>query len=133
MPLTHLINTLGVQNRVQLTGALKDVESWYQKARIFAFPSSSEGFPNVVGEALAHGLPVVAFDCVAGPRDLIQQGINGFLADTYDFDRFAVYLKQLMDDEELRKRMASNAPDSVLPFQEEEIAQRFYQVMTSTV
>jgi GalNAc-alpha-(1->4)-GalNAc-alpha-(1->3)-diNAcBac-PP-undecaprenol alpha-1,4-N-acetyl-D-galactosaminyltransferase len=125
--LTGLINNLGVQDRVELVGAVKDVDSWYRKSRIFAFPSSSEGFPNVVGEALAHGLPVIAFDCVAGPRDLIQHGKNGFLIETLDFEDFAKHLHQLMTDNDLLKTMAENAPNSVLSFCEEEIAHRFYQ------
>jgi len=129
--LTGLINNLGVQDRVELVGAVKDVESWYRKSRIFAFPSSSEGFPNVVGEALAHGLPVIAFDCVAGPRDLIQHGKNGFLIETLDFEDFAKHLHQLMTDDDLLKTMAENAPNSVLSFCEEEIAHRFYQGITN--
>jgi glycosyltransferase involved in cell wall biosynthesis len=129
--LTRLINNLGVQDRVELVGAVKDVESWYRKSRIFAFPSSSEGFPNVVGEALAHGLPVVAFDCVAGPRDLIQHGKNGFLIETLDFEDFAKHLHQLMTDNDLLQFIAENAPNSVLPFSEEEIAENFYQVITT--
>jgi glycosyltransferase involved in cell wall biosynthesis len=129
--LNKLIKTLSLEDQVKLTGSIKDVDFWYRKARIFAFPSSSEGFPNVVGEALAHGLPVVAFDCVAGPRDLIQHGQNGFLIETLNFEDFAKHLHQLMTDDDLLKTLAENAPNSVLSFCEEEIAHRFYQGITN--
>ncbi|MFT7072184.1 MAG: glycosyltransferase involved in cell wall biosynthesis [Patiriisocius sp.] len=130
--LSSLINVLGVQDKVHLTGAVKDVESWYRKARIFAFPSSSEGFPNVVGEAFANDLPAIAFDCVAGPRDLIQHDENGFLVETYNFDDFATHLSRLINNDELRERMAAKARDSVLRFREEEIAEHFYQLMKTS-
>lgn len=123
--LRQLVKDKKAEGRIVLTGSQKEVETWYQKASLFAFPSSSEGFPNVVGEALAHGLPVIAFDCIAGPRDLIENGKNGFLIDMMDFEAFADRLKSLIHDESLRMKMAKYAPKSVERFSDEHIAQEF--------
>jgi GalNAc-alpha-(1->4)-GalNAc-alpha-(1->3)-diNAcBac-PP-undecaprenol alpha-1,4-N-acetyl-D-galactosaminyltransferase len=58
----------------------------------------------VIGEAMSAGLPVIAYDCVAGPSELIEDGGNGFLIPLFDM----IHLKklgQLMDDENMRTRM----------------------------
>lgn len=129
--LQRLISDLSVEDRVTLTGTIKEVGDWYQRSSIFAFASSSEGFPNVVGEALSHGLPVVAFDCVAGPRDMVSNGVNGYLVDTMNFEKFQIKLCHLMEDEKLRAQMAEQAPASVYQFDQEIIGERYYQALTS--
>lgn len=129
--LTELIAQLKLENRVILTGPIKNVTYWYQKAKIFAFTSSSEGFPNVIGEALSNGVPVVSFDCVAGPSDLVNHESNGYLVDLFDYDTFQNKLSHLMENTELREQMSANSPSSILPFQETEIANRFYSFITT--
>ena len=76
--LKDLIPKLNMNEKIILAGNQSDVDSYYLKSKIFAFTSSSEGFPNVVGEAMSAGLAVVAFDCVAGPSELIQSGETDF-------------------------------------------------------
>ena len=51
----------------------------YSRASIFVLPSRSEGLPNALIEAMAHGLPCISFDINAGPSDLIQNNVNGVL------------------------------------------------------
>jgi glycosyltransferase involved in cell wall biosynthesis len=67
------------KDKVFLEGEQKEIDPWYHRAKLFAFTSSSEGYPNVVGEALSAGLPVVAYDCIAGPSDMIDDGKTGIL------------------------------------------------------
>lgn len=66
--------------RVHFPGVTKDVNAAYRAAHLFCLPSLWEGFPNVLGEALAHGLPAVGFDGCAGVKDLIEDGVTGYLA-----------------------------------------------------
>jgi len=106
-------NRLNLSERVEFAGQQTDVQRFYDRAKIFAFTSSSEGFPNVVSEALSAGLPVVTYDCVAGPSDLIRNGENGFLIDLFDDVSFNEKLVFLMTNEAQRLAMSAEARRSV--------------------
>ncbi len=101
------------EDSVILEGKQVDVEAFYHKSKIFAFTSSSEGFPNVIGEAMSAGLPVIAFDCVAGPSELIKNNENGFLIPLFDYKQFQKKLEILMSDSEIRHKFGTNALDSI--------------------
>lgn len=124
--LQALVKTLKAEDRVELAGKQSNVEHYYLKSEIFAFTSSSEGFPNVIGEAMSAGLPVVAFDCVAGPAEMIMDGNNGFLVPLFDYEIFQQQLSRLMSDEALRKKMGVNAKTSIQHFNVKNIGEQFY-------
>ena len=119
------IHELKAEDSVILEGRRLNVEDYYNQSRIFAFTSSSEGFPNVVGEAQAAGLPVVAFDCMSGPAEMIRDGENGFLVPLFDYVKFQQRLEQLMDDEALRDKLGSAARSSVKKFAVEKTGAAF--------
>jgi len=128
--LEELIRSLEAEDKIQLVGNQKNVAFYYQKSSVFAFTSSSEGFPNVIGEALSYGLPVVSFDCIAGPSDMIQEGKNGNLIKLFDYNDFAAKLSLLMDDSILRERMAAFAPISIEKFDKNKIGQEYFEFIT---
>lgn len=123
------INDRGMQDRIELAGTQKDINSYLLRAKIFAFTSSSEGFPNAIGEALAAGLPVIAYDCVAGPSDLIQDGYNGYLIPLFDQKKFAEKLVKLMNDDDLRNTMGEAALRSIKRFSMNQIVKSFFDVI----
>jgi len=123
--LLEIIAEKGLHERVILTGTVSNVEEYYLKSKIFAFTSSSEGFPNVIGEAMAAGLPVVAYDCVAGPSEMIENGKNGFLIPLFNDKEFSLKLKQLTSDEFLRKRLGSEAKKSIKRYSVDSIGDKF--------
>jgi glycosyltransferase involved in cell wall biosynthesis len=77
------LQNLALRNdlRVVFIAPTNQLDQFYLAADLFCIPSRWEGFPNVVGEALAHGLPVVAFKGCAGMSDLVIDGVNGLLAE----------------------------------------------------
>lgn len=105
--LSDYAKKLNISQRVDFIGAVKNVDEWLARSSIFAFSSISEGFPNALAEAMAAGLPCVSFDCVAGPRDLIVDGENGFLVKQGNVDHFAKRLRVLMLDEKLRRTVGA--------------------------
>jgi glycosyltransferase involved in cell wall biosynthesis len=130
--LQELVKQLGAEDRVVLAGKQSNVEAYYLKSKIFAFTSSSEGFPNVIGEAMSASLPVVAFDCVAGPSEMIFNNENGYLVPLFDYDDFQMKLSSLMSDEIRRNQFGLNAGNNIKKFSVENIGEQFFQFITGT-
>ncbi|MBW2475123.1 MAG: glycosyltransferase family 1 protein [Deltaproteobacteria bacterium] len=86
----------------------EELSSMYASSDIFVFPSLSETFGNVVLEAMASGLPVVAYD-VQGPKDIINHQTNGLLVDTIDAESLSRAMQKLLVNSELRWEMGRKA------------------------
>jgi GalNAc-alpha-(1->4)-GalNAc-alpha-(1->3)-diNAcBac-PP-undecaprenol alpha-1,4-N-acetyl-D-galactosaminyltransferase len=127
--LKSLIVEFGLEGRVELTGTVEDVESYYGKSKIFAFTSSSEGFPNVIGEAMASGLPVISYDCVAGPSELVVDNVNGYLVPLFDMAEYRVKLAKMLSEEGLRAKMGEASKGLIKKFSANEISEKYYQMM----
>ncbi|MEN8834299.1 glycosyltransferase [Pacificibacter sp.] len=113
-----LVKRLNLEGQVEVNDHTDDVIGEMQKAKILAFPSAYEGFPLVAVDALASGLPVVAFSECEGVNHLVRNGENGVLVhgDVKDYKAFANGLEQLMLDEDFRLQLAENAPASVADY-----------------
>ena len=116
-----LADELGIADRVYLLGRVGNVADWYTRAEIFALSSRYEGFPNVLIEALASGCASIAFDCDTGPRDIIQDGVNGCLVQPENIDEFRSGLAKLMEDDSLREKFSKNGVMVRDTFSEEKI------------
>jgi glycosyltransferase involved in cell wall biosynthesis len=104
------VAALGVGHRVKLPGRAGNMADWYRRADLYVMSSRYEGFPLVLAEAMAHGCPAISFDCDTGPGDIIRDGVDGRLVrPVEDTMALSAALRQLMDDEALRKRMAKQA------------------------
>lgn len=125
--LQDIINENGAGERVFLEGKQARVDDYYTRSRIFAFTSSSEGFPNAIGEAMSAGLPVVAFDCVAGPSDMIRDGENGFLVPLFEYGLFRQRLEALMKDREMQETLGSRGREDIRAFSMEKTGERFLE------
>lgn len=107
--LQNLVNELGLQGRVLLPGHVGNMSDWLAVADVFALTSAFEGYPNVLLEALACGVPSVAYDCSTGPRELITEGVNGLLVPPGQMQALTQALGRLMSDADLRARMGRHA------------------------
>tara|TARA_B100000513_G_C11899166_1_gene184860 strand:+ start:275 stop:1363 length:1089 start_codon:yes stop_codon:yes gene_type:complete len=127
----ELVKKLGLHEKIKLIGASQNVADYYKKAKIFAFTSSSEGFPNVIGEAMSYGLPVIAYDCIAGPSDLITDRETGFLIKQRNQKEYENKLKILMQDADLRNILSKNSLEKIKDFDANVTADKFFNFINN--
>jgi GalNAc-alpha-(1->4)-GalNAc-alpha-(1->3)-diNAcBac-PP-undecaprenol alpha-1,4-N-acetyl-D-galactosaminyltransferase len=116
---------------IDFKGSVKNVDEYLMKASIFAFTSTSEGFPNALAEAMAAGCACISFDCEAGPSELIDDTINGFLIREGDHEGYKHRLKQLMEDEELRLRLGEAAREKIAMFSIGKVGRQYVDFLMS--
>lgn len=119
----------GMEGRVLLKGFTPDFDAALREASMFLMTSRSEGFPMVLLEAMAVGLPLVAYDVPRGPADLIEDGVTGRLLADGDRAGFAAALRELMGDVDLRRRMGRAGADTAAEYAPERIRQRWLDLL----
>jgi glycosyltransferase involved in cell wall biosynthesis len=110
--LADLIRQLGRADRIRLLGYRGDLPGYYEAMDVLALSSYREGLPNVLLEAMALEVPVLATRVAGIPR-LIQDGDNGLLVGPGQVDELAVGLRQLLRSPELRHRLAEAGRQTV--------------------
>lgn len=83
------VQALGLDDVVDLPGFVPETASYYARADLFVLSSDSEGFGNVIVEALEQGVPVVSTDCPGGPREILEGGRYGRLVPVGDAQALA--------------------------------------------
>lgn len=106
--LTNLITQKGLTDQVRLVGHVEDMTSFFNSLDIFVFPSKFEGSANTLIETIQHGVPCIAFDVSSNP-EIIQHGVNGYLAKAFDVNELHKCTLELMNHPEKREqfRLAS--------------------------
>jgi len=107
--LEELVDELELGSTVLMPGFVGNAGDWYKEADLFALTSAYEGFPNAVIEALAHGVPVVSYDCDTGPKEMIENNINGLLVTPNSVEDLQDSLMQLMGNDEKRRAAGESA------------------------
>ena len=108
--LEMLCKKLGISEGVCFVGMTKNVIEAYRCAEIFVMFSHGEGYPNALMEALAMGVPAISGDCpVGGPRDMIQDGTNGFLVPHEDESKLTDKMCILLEDHTIREMFSEAA------------------------
>lgn len=107
--LLDLARSETIRKKIIFMGRANNLERILARAGIFVLPSRSEGFPNVLAEALAAGCCCVSFDIVAGPRDLIINKENGILVPPLRTDLLSESLNELITNPDLRNSLSKKA------------------------
>ena len=103
--LRNEIKLLSLENNVFLRGTQANIQEWMSHSSLFVSTSRFEGFSLVLVEAMSCGVPVVSYSCPTGPKDIIDDGIDGFLVPPGDEISLSQRICTLIEDEALRKRM----------------------------
>ena len=107
--LRNQIGRLNIGDSVEMLPVTNNVERLYAEASVFILTSRWEGLPLALIEAISAGLPIVSFDCETGPRDVVEDSLNGYLIDCFDINEFAQKLDGLCVDREVRMKFAEQS------------------------
>lgn len=111
--LNQLICKLNLKDSVFINRPDKNIQQRYLESSLLLMTSNYEGWGLVLTEAMQCGLPVVAFACKCGPKDIINNGVDGFCIPYKNKNLFVKHAIQLMNDEKLRFTMGYNARNNI--------------------
>lgn len=131
--LQNQIDALGLGQVVHLRPPVKHIEQEYLNSSMLVMTSRYEGLPMVLLEAQACGLPLVAYACKCGPRDIIRNGKNGFLVEERNSAVMVEKLVVLMDEEELRKEMGRQALLLLAHFSEDRVMKQWLDLLNGLI
>lgn len=120
-----MIDERGLNSSAFINKPTKNIGKEYAESAMLVMSSNYEGFPMVMIEAMACGLPVVAFDFKCGPKDIISDGENGLIIRNGDIEALAGGMMRLMEDTENRKRMSLNARKIVDTYSEKAVMEKW--------
>lgn len=123
--LQGMIYERGLNSSAFINKPTKNIGKEYAESAMLVMSSNYEGFPMVMIEAMACGLPVVAFDFKCGPKDIISDGENGLIIRNGDIEALAGGMMRLMEDTENRKRMSLNARKIVDTYSEKAVMEKW--------
>ena len=119
------INDLRIDESVEIKKATRNILEEYLDSSVYVMTSRFEGLPMVLLEAISVGLPIVSYTFKCGPRDVINDGVDGFLVEEDDKKTFVEKLKLLMSDEKLRTEMSKQAKINSKRFSEEVVMNKW--------
>lgn len=129
--LESLAAGLNITDDVVFWGFQENLYRFIKKSDIFVHTSLFEGFGNIILEAMACGVPVIATDCPFGPREIIKNGENGILVPVSDEGALAKALKTVLENKEAGKRFVENAYKRLSEFTPEGMVRSYEDVFLS--
>lgn len=129
--LQDMIDKEGLSQSVRINKPTSQIGAEYASSSLLVMSSNYEGFPMVMIEAMAYGLPVVTFDFKCGPKDIISNGENGLLVANGDIKGLANAMMRVMGDDDLRTNLSENASKVVSTYSEQNVMDKWIQLFTS--
>lgn len=126
--LLAMVRRRGLSDRVELPGSTDEMALEWSRSSLAVLASRAEGFPLVLQEAMAAGVPVVSYDVPAGPREIVTDGLDGFLVPPESRAGLADAIRRLALDDDLRQRMGAAARLSSQQWAPDELAAQWVEV-----
>lgn len=120
-----------LQDNLILKGMATDLCKRYKQYAMYVLPSYREGLSLVLLESKVNRLPLVSFNCVAGPSEIITDGEDGFLIGCYDKKMMAKKICDLIESDRLRQKFSDNWSLNLEKFQKEKILDKWLNLIES--
>ncbi len=126
-----LIGELGIAENVNLLGMRSDLKERYGDYAMYVLPSYREGMPLVLLEAKANRLPIVSFDIMTGPKELVCDGIDGILVEPYSLEKLGEAICRLIENDGLRQNMSDRSQENIERFSKTAILKQWCELIES--
>ena len=115
--LENLVLKKDLKDKIVFLGFQKNPFPYFKNAKFTLLTSKYEGLPNVIAESLACETPVIAFDCLSGPKELILDRNNGLLIENQNLEKFVFGINEFLENENLYLFCKNNAKKSIRKFE----------------
>lgn len=119
----------GIEDKLLFMNTTKNIEECYRNADIMVMTSRMEGLPMTLLEAKACKLPIVAFDVMTGPSEIIKDGINGYLIEPFNVADMGKKIRQLIEDENLRQSFSGSTYAEIEKFSVESVMKKWMSIL----
>lgn len=110
------IKEYGLEGRLILKGNVSNVDDYYKSSSIFVMTSRFEGLPMTLLEAKSYGLPIVSFDCMTGPSDIVDNNKNGYLIEDDNLNEMEDKINIIISNENVRNEFSCNSKHNIDKF-----------------
>ena len=127
--LERKIKEYNLEGRLILKGNVSNVDDYYKSSSIYVMTSRFEGFPMTLLEAKSYKLPIVSFDCLTGPSDIITDSVNGYLVEPYNKSVMVNKVNELIENSNLRREFSSKSNCDIEKFKINKIINKWVQII----
>lgn len=127
------IEESGLTGKVVLCGHQEDKKIVFNNKSFLVLTSKFEGFGMVLLEALQYKLPVISYDVRFGPKEIVQDGINGYLTPANDVQKLAETVSRMINDKEQRVLLAQNTEKTIERFSKERVVEEWIELFETII
>lgn len=124
------INMYNIADKLLLKGYCNDIYKEYRHQAIYVMTSRREGLGMVLLEAQANGLPIVSFNCHCGPKEIVENNINGYLIECFNINEMAYKINELIENIDKRVEFSNNINLIGSEFNIDSIVKRWINILT---
>lgn len=120
-----------ISRKVRMPGYLdfEELNKLYEKSSLYLMTSYTESFGLVLIEAMSHGIPVIAFSCAEGAKELINNGVNGYLINNRNEHEMADKAVKLLNNSDKLKELGENARTTALKYSKDEVKKMWIKLL----